>query len=259
MAAVSAVSAVPAETTGGNGAGAYRCGADARAAGTAGGAVAEDDALSTVAGGPAGTTVVAGADDAVGDGARVTAGPTVATVTGVAELDVAARAAGAAGPAIVAGGDGAVGEGSSCPSGSAGGTVTTCSEDAGAAFAAGAAGGTVVAGVDRAVLDSSAGTAVSAGTALATGAKGERWAGITAVTACPAVVARGHRARLAQGPAVAADPTCSAGPAGAQNPPRGARGGRPRRPPRCRRRRRCSLGSGPQGSRRRRRSRRLRR
>src|ERR1700727_1581414 len=159
MAAVSAVSAVPAETTGGNGAGAYRCGVAARAAGTAGGAVAKDDALSTVAGGPAGTTVVAGADDAVGDGARVTAGPTVATVTGVADLDVAARAA----------------------------------------------GGTVVAGVDGAVLDGSACTAVSAGTALAAGANGERWAGITAVTACPAVVARGHRARLAQGPAVAAD------------------------------------------------------
>src|ERR1700735_5798252 len=106
MAAVSAVSAVPAETTGGNGAGAYRCGVAARAAGTAGGAVAEDDALSTVAGGPAGTTVVAGADDAVDGGARVTAGPTVAPETGVADLDVAARAAAGAGPAIGARGDG---------------------------------------------------------------------------------------------------------------------------------------------------------
>src|ERR1700728_3524940 len=101
MAAVPAVSAAPAETTGGNGAGAYRCGVAARAAGTACGAVAEDDALSTVAGGPAGTAVVAGGDGAVGEGSSCPSGSAGGTVTTCSEDAGAAFAAGAAGGTAV--------------------------------------------------------------------------------------------------------------------------------------------------------------
>src|ERR1700731_1809210 len=125
MAAVSAVSAVPTETTGGNGAGAYRCGVAARAAGTTGGAVAEDDALATVAGGPAGSTVVAGAADAVGDGARVTAGPPAGPAPGFAEERGAAAAAGAAGGSSLAGVDRAVLNSSASPAVSAGTALAT--------------------------------------------------------------------------------------------------------------------------------------